>query len=143
MADIKSILDVDRRRFLKTGFSCLTACLSLPLWNLVSGCQRDSQDLPTEPLTVPLAMVPMGKRTRLENNGRPVELHRTEEGITARSLLCTHQGCKVRWFEDRQLYICPCHEGQFDSEGIVVYGMPSKPLLVLKVAIRDGQVVVG
>ena len=141
MADLQQT--TNRRLFLKTGFSWMAACFSLPLWNLLAGCNQESQALPDKLLTVPLAMVPMGQRTRLENNGRPVELLRTESGITARSLLCTHQGCKVRWFEDKQLYICPCHEGQFDSQGNVVYGMPSKPLRVLKVAVQDGRVVVG
>lgn len=143
MADFPQSTSGDRRGFLKSCFSWMAACFSLPLWNLVTGCNGESQAPASEPLTVPLAMVPVGKRTRLANNGRPVELLRTEEGITARSLLCTHQGCKVRWHEDKQLYICPCHEGQFDSQGNVVYGMPRKPLPVLKVVVQDGLVVVG
>jgi Rieske Fe-S protein len=135
--------DTGRRQFLAAGFRVTAACLCLPLLDLVSGCSQEESAQASEPLTVPLAMVPMGGRTRLDNGGRPVELQRTETGITARSLLCTHQGCKVSWHEDKQLYICPCHEGKYDANGEVVYGMPRKPLSVLAVTVKDGQVIVG
>lgn len=134
---------IDRRRFLKSGFGLMAACLSLPLWQLLTGCNQEGSQPVAEPLSVPLAMVPVGQRTRLENNGRPVELLRTDKGITARSLLCTHQGCKVRWYEERQLYICPCHDGKYDAQGNVVYGMPRNPLTQLPVSIQGGLVVVG
>lgn len=87
-------------------------------------------------------LIPRGERLRLENNGSPVELQHTAEGVTARSLLCTHQGCPVRWHEEQQLYICPCHEGKFDAAGEVVYGMPHRPLRQLQVTISDNQVIV-
>jgi len=96
-----------------------------------------------EPLTISMSDLPLDQRIRFENDGKPVELLRTAEGVTARSLLCTHQGCKVRWYPDKQLYICPCHEGKFDANGDVVYGMPPRPLARLEVTIQNGQVTVG
>ena len=134
--------DANRRRFLKNGFRIMAACSCLPLFELLSGCQEEEAPPQTGPLVVPLAMVPEGQRTQVEHHGVPVELVRTGEGVTARSLLCTHQGCKVVWHEDRQLYICPCHEGKFDINGEVVYGMPRKPLNLLKVTVQAGQVIV-
>ena len=95
------------------------------------------------PLTLALELAPLGQRVRLENNGAPVEIIRTKDQVIARSLLCTHQGCRVRWYEDQQLYICPCHEGKFDAEGEVVYGMPSSPLRRLTATIKNDQIVVS
>lgn len=132
-----------RRRFLRSGFTALAACLSLPLWNLLAGCAGGSQKaVADEPFEVPLALLPVGERKHLEHLGRPIELHRTEHGVTARLLICTHQGCTVAWHEDRREYVCPCHEGRFDADGEVVYGMPRGPLKTLPVSVRDGMVVV-
>jgi cytochrome b6-f complex iron-sulfur subunit len=132
-----------RRAFLATGFKFMAACLSLPLWNLLGGCGAAEETAGDQPLKVALAMVPEGRRTVVDYNGRPVELLRHGQSVRARSLVCTHQGCKVGWHEDRQLYICPCHEGKFDADGEVVYGMPRKPLPLLQASIQDGQVIVG
>jgi cytochrome b6-f complex iron-sulfur subunit len=145
MTDRNVLADKDRRRFLRTGFGVMAACFSLPLWNLLQGCSggQDEAAAGDEPLKLALALVPEGERTVVDYNGRPVELLRQGDGVTARSLLCTHQGCKVRWHEDRQLYICPCHEGKFDADGQVVYGMPRKPLPLVPAVVQDGQVIVG
>src|SRR5205823_10968313 len=29
---------------------------------------------------------------------------------------CTHLGCPVRWFEESQLFLCPCHGGAFYAD---------------------------
>ena len=75
-----------------------------------------------------MAELPLNRRVRLEQDERAVEVMRTENGVTARSLLCTHQGCNVRWVEDEQIYLCPCHDGKFDAEGKPIYGPPREPL---------------
>lgn len=143
MADRMRPVDFPRRRFLGHGFSLLAACSCLPLLQLLGGCQQKSPPPPAESLTVPLAMLPLGQRTNLEHQGKPVELLRTENGVRARSLLCTHLGCKVRWHEDKQQYICPCHEGKFNADGEVVYGMPRRSLATLAVTIAGDEVIVG
>lgn len=132
-----------RRQFLANGFRVLAGCACLPLFDLLTGCQEEEPARPHEPLTVPLALLPEGERTRMEYNGQPIEMIRTGSVVTARSLLCTHQGCKVNWHEDRQLYICPCHEGKYDHNGDVVYGMPRKPLALLQVDIQGETAVVS
>lgn len=142
----KHTADGDRRRFLKAGCGVIAVGLGLPLWNLLGGCSGEKADTSSSaagPLTIPLGMVPDGQRTVVEYRGRPVELLRRGDRVTARSLLCTHQGCRVKWHEDRQLYICPCHEGKFDADGEVVYGMPRQPLLQFAASVGDGQVTVG
>ncbi len=132
-----------RRRFMRNGFRVAAACMCLPLFDALTGCADDTEPpQAAEPLVVPLALLPLGERRHVEHRGHPVELLRTEHGVTARSLICTHQGCTVAWHEDRQVYICPCHEGKFNADGDVVYGMPRGPLKVFDVTVAEGQATV-
>ena len=142
MADQAPEPRLTRRHFLGQGFTIMAGCACLPLLYALGGCQRSDSDPASVPLIVPLAMLPLDERTNLEHDGHPIELLRTSSGITARSLRCTHQGCKVRWHEDDQQYICPCHEGKFDAQGEVVYGMPRRPLAVLAVTLQGDVVIV-
>lgn len=79
----------------------------------------------------------------MEYDGAPVELLRTEEGIVARSLLCTHFGCRVRWSEEEARYLCGCHGGAFDADGRPVAGPPSRPLPPVRFELSEDAVVVG
>jgi Rieske Fe-S protein len=39
---------------------------------------------------------------------------------------CAHLGCPVRWFSEKQLYLCPCHGGLYDINGGWVGGPPPR-----------------
>jgi cytochrome b6-f complex iron-sulfur subunit len=132
--------DPDRRRFLAGGCRLAAASLCLPLAPLLGGC--NPEDETPAPLRIALDDLPLDTRVRLEHDGRAVELLRTAEGVTARSLLCTHQGCNVQWLVDREIYLCPCHDGQFDAAGNPIYGPPREPLRTLPVRLEAGAVVV-
>lgn len=97
----------------------------------------------TEPTAFPLKRFPEGRRVTVAVSGRPVEVLRTASGVSARSLLCTHQGCEVEWEEKEGAYVCPCHEGKFDAEGRPVEGPPPKPLATLPARIEGDVVLVG
>jgi nitrite reductase/ring-hydroxylating ferredoxin subunit len=54
---------------------------------------------------------------------------------------CTHLSCPVYYSRDHQRLECPCHEGAFDAtSGAVLYGPPPRPLDVIEIETRDGQV---
>ena len=55
-------------------------------------------------------------------------LRRSETEVLVLSNKCTHLGCNVNWNTDKQEYICPCHDAQFDQEGGVLGGPPPRPL---------------
>jgi cytochrome b6-f complex iron-sulfur subunit len=132
-----------RRRFLVDSCRFAATCLCLPVVNLLSGCVPRTEDAAAEPLQIPLEQLPLGRRRRFAYGGRPVEVIRTADGVTARSLLCTHQGCNVRWLEDEQVYLCPCHDGKFDAAGRPIYGPPRRALEVLPATVTATQVIVG
>lgn len=74
---------------------------------------------------------------------KPVEVRREAGSVAARSLVCTHFGCTVRWEEDSRQYHCPCHDGRFDEHGKPVQGPPPKPLADLPVRLEGDVAVVG
>jgi Rieske Fe-S protein len=51
---------------------------------------------------------------------------------------CTHLGCIVQWHGEEDHYVCPCHQGIFNHEGLVVSGPPPKPLRQLAVKTENG-----
>lgn len=92
---------------------------------------------------LPLTALPDGGDLRVLLGDVPVVLARAGDRITARSLLCTHQGCEVRFVPGRQQFVCPCHRGTFDRAGRPVAGPVSRPLREVPVRREGGFLVVG
>jgi Rieske Fe-S protein len=88
---------------------------------------------------------PIEKQGRQGSNGdvigkpqRPAILDHKSEGFTKSereeimsklnvlSNSCAHLGCPVRWFPEKQLYLCPCHGGLYDINGGWVGGPPPR-----------------
>jgi Rieske Fe-S protein len=65
------------------------------------------------------------------------------EQFVAISTRCMHLGCPVRYVQASQRFICPCHGGVYDFQGIVVGGPPVRPLDRFYTRIRAGVVEVG
>ncbi len=64
----------------------------------------------------------------------------SETEFIAFSINCTHLGCPVRWLQDADLFMCPCHGGVFDADGTAASGPPPRPLSRYPVRMRDGMV---
>ena len=94
------------------------------------------------PARLPLSALPPGGRLRVLHRGDPVELRWEGENVVGRSLLCTHQGCEVRWRPELERYRCPCHQGMFDAAGQPLSGPPARPLRVIQVGVEAGEIVV-
>ncbi len=63
-----------------------------------------------------------------------------DSDFIAFSVNCTHLGCPVRWLQNADLFLCPCHGGVYYANGKVASGPPPKPLPRYPVRIREGQV---
>jgi len=75
--------------------------------------------------------------------GRDLMIVRTgEREVKAISTVCTHLGCTVFWQKDRQEFFCPCHNGRFDKNGVVLAGPPPAPLDLYPVEIEGDNVFV-
>ena len=55
-------------------------------------------------------------------------VRRSETEVLVLSNRCTHLSCRVNWKEDKQAYVCPCHDAAFSLEGEVLGGPPPRPL---------------
>src|SRR5215212_4292565 len=62
----------------------------------------------------------------------------SEQEFKAFAVNCTHLGCPVRWLQDASLFLCPCHGGVFDKDGMVAGGPPQEPLPQFDVRVRNG-----
>jgi menaquinol-cytochrome c reductase iron-sulfur subunit len=68
-------------------------------------------------------------------------LRREADGqFIAFALNCTHLGCPVRWLQQAELFMCPCHGGVYYKDGAVAAGPPPKPLTRYPVRVNQGQV---
>ena len=66
----------------------------------------------------------------------------TENGrdYIAMSNICTHLACRVRWIDDQNQFFCPCHNGVFDKQGLVVSGPPPRPMDRYEVKVEENQI---
>jgi Rieske Fe-S protein len=126
--------DATRRRVL------ILCGASLPAAALA--CAR--KEPPDRRVRVPLASLEATGRVELVYAGEPAEIVRTEGGaVVARSLLCSHFGCRVQWEPQNDRYHCPCHEGLYDREGRPIGGPPIRPLRALPAEVSGRDILVG
>ena len=69
--------------------------------------------------------------------GRKLFIVRDDKGFFSLSARCTHLGCMVVWNRDHSMFLCPCHGGKYDAEGLNVEGPPPRPLDVLALRVDD------
>jgi len=95
------------------------------------------------PVEIPLADLPVGSVKQITYENNPALVMRSQEGIVAMSMVCTHLACKVQWQENKQEFYCPCHQGKFDRNGEVLSGPPPVPLERVPVKVLQDRVVIG
>jgi len=60
----------------------------------------------------------------------------------ALSSVCPHLGCTIAWHDDKNKFVCPCHNGQFTAEGKLLGGPPPRGMDRLESKVEDGKLVV-
>jgi Rieske Fe-S protein len=68
--------------------------------------------------------MPSGDQLLISNTGRINP--NTGNTFVAFSNSCPHLGCKVHWEAKAEHFICPCHQGIFDANGIATSGPPAQ-----------------
>lgn len=91
----------------------------------------DGRSIPYARLATEPTLVGMGV------DGEPTIVVTYAGETRAFSAVCTHLGCLVKWEAAKAEFICPCHNGHFDANGINVAGPPPKPLKRFKVYATD------
>ena len=133
-----------RRQFLMTcigGVATVTAgAVAFPVISyLAPGKGKDN----SAAVTIPENEVPADGAKFFQYHGKAAVIVRKKDGsLTALSAVCTHLGCIVQWEAQKGAFVCPCHGGQFSTEGKVLGGPPPKPLELLKVTVANGVITI-
>jgi Rieske Fe-S protein len=62
--------------------------------------------------------------------------------MKAFSLQCSHLGCVLNWFPKRKVFSCPCHGGEFNSNGRATVKPPRESLKKFAVQVREDKIYV-
>jgi len=63
--------------------------------------------------------------------------------LSALSAICTHLGCLVSYNRVLGEFVCPCHGGRYNMQGVPIAGPPPRPLAKLPAKAEDGWAMVG
>ncbi len=118
---------ITRRRWMLATFALLLT-RPLGLFSTLTGCSSSGDEESDPILRVPVADIPPEGRIERQQGRVVVELRREDGEIRARSMLCSHQFCRVQWQPDENHYLCPCDDGLFAADGSVKYGRARRPL---------------
>ncbi len=116
---------MERRLFIKTActFCGLAAAVSL-----AESCKKEKIDFTldlTDPANAPLLTA--GNYVYYQSKIIIVCVT-PHTSYLALASICTHNGCTVTYNHNWNKFVCPCHGGQYDTNGAVTAGPPPKPL---------------
>ena len=138
--------DVGRRRFLSQavmGFGMLfgIGTLGFRFMQFLLPARTDKQ--PETVLIGAEERIPLGDAVPMDLGGHKILVLKTQDGVAAFSRRCTDLGCLVSWNKEREQYVCPCHQGTFDKNGVNVAGPPPRPLDRFQIIKRGEQLYVN
>jgi cytochrome b6-f complex iron-sulfur subunit len=74
---------------------------------------------------------------------KPAWVYENEKkDIVAVIATCSHLGCTVTFYPEKNQFICGCHGGTYDATGKNIAGPPPRPLTPLKV-LFDGDNIIA
>jgi cytochrome b6-f complex iron-sulfur subunit len=65
-----------------------------------------------------------------------------DNSLVAFNSKCTHQGCDVKWNQEENNLICPCHDSRFAIDGKAIAGPADQPLAKYEVKEENGEILV-
>ena len=119
----------------------IAAAFAWPLFRFLSPVSKGGAD---EQVRVAKQQVSGDTPYFFSFQGRPAVLLEQDPGeYVALSAVCTHLGCIVKWVNDSQEFLCPCHGGRFSVNGEVLGGPPPEPLANYSVTLDGNDILVG
>jgi cytochrome b6-f complex iron-sulfur subunit len=124
---------MDRKSFLKTSFALCTLGVAGMAAFLESCKKTKTSTTPQGPsvnFTIDLTQPAF---TSLNTAGGSVSLNGVVVANSGGNFIsiaqsCTHNGCSVEYNKSGNNFVCPCHNGIFDTNGNVSSGPPPAPL---------------
>lgn len=119
----------------------IAAAFSWPLFRYLSPIDKGAAN---EQVRIARQKVQVGGAHFFSFQGRPAVLLQPEAGnFVALSAVCTHLGCIVKWVDEKQEFLCPCHAGRFSTVGQVLGGPPPEPLETYSVVLDGDDILIG
>ena len=142
----EKLSSLSRRRFLAASVAGAigVALAGAALWPIGEYLAPTGGGMEEEKVTIPRSQVGVGQAHYFNFRGRPAVVLQPDPGqFIALSVVCTHLGCVIKWQQDQQFFLCPCHAGKFSKTGQVLGGPPAGPLPSYPVAAKADQLVIG
>lgn len=119
----------------------IAGAFSWPLFRYLSPIDKGGAE---QQVRVARTQVGIGGAHFFSYQGRPAVLLQPSAGeFLALSAVCTHLGCIVKWVDDSQEFLCPCHGGRFSPAGQVLGGPPPKALETYAVSLEGDEILIG
>jgi len=67
----------------------------------------------------------------------------TNSDLVAINPICTHRDCAVEWKKQRNVFLCTCHDSEFDTTGQVLSPPAKIPLVTYAVKTEGDRILVG
>ena len=67
----------------------------------------------------------------------------SNDRVVAYAPQCTHLGCAYHWDQEKDQFICPCHNSVFSLEGKVLDGPAPRPLDRFQSKIQGNELMLG
>jgi len=119
----------------------VAGAFSWPLFRYLSPIDKGAEQ---QQVSVPRQQIAVGGAHFFSYQGRPAVLLQPKAGeFVALSAVCTHLGCIVKWVDDKQEFLCPCHGGRFSTAGQVLGGPPPSALETYVVSVTGDEILIG
>ena len=134
-----------RRTFLAICLGALGAAgLGATLYPLVRYLAPLKNAGSSQKITFQVSELAEGDAKFFELNGKAAVLIKPKGGnVAVFSAVCTHLGCIVQWRKEQSHFLCPCHGGQFSTQGTVLGGPPPKPLEKIPFSVAGTTIIIG
>ena len=103
----------------------------------------DTENYVAKVITIEANVGETGKTTVYVRKRGQQDTDKLGQPYVAITTRCAHLGCPVRFVQASQRFICPCHGGVYDKQGMVAGGPPVRPLDRFETKVADGRVLVG
>lgn len=154
----KSEKEVSRRNFFKITTlgigGALTFLMGYPLIDFIVSNTKTIVDKAYNRLkpvkNIPGSYVPVTKPSRLHFTKtdqdafikitEPTDVwvvKKSAKELTVFSPVCPHLGCRYNWDQEKELFICPCHNSIYNIEGKLISGPAPRGLDTLPYKIED------
>jgi len=130
--DLRGAL-TELKNFSRRGFFTLLGLITFAVASLVAGVLSLRFVIPNvtydQPLVFKAGMredFPVGSTTVFAD--QRTAINHDVDGFYALSMICTHLGCTVRWFQTDAMFRCPCHGSRYLRDGVRFFGPAPRPL---------------